>query len=146
MESMWRGDGEHCCGDQMGSGPCGVQIHALGLLSRRITLQPDRERHWFCLFPLRLSLCLPSPRALLLSSECSSGTWMKRSSFSIPCSRGLTPTDMDGWVTDCDSSLVLYLQQAKIQNLKRAREDWFHLESMVRRSSIAQCTDNYFFF
>lgn len=30
------------------------------------------------------------------SSVCSFGIWTKRSSFSIPCSLGLTPTDTDG--------------------------------------------------
>lgn len=37
--------------------------------------------------------------AFSFSSACSSGTWTKQSSFSIPYSRGRTPTDTDGWVT-----------------------------------------------
>lgn len=120
----WR---EKCCGDQpeqMDPGPCGAQIHAPGLLTRRITLQPYRVHHWFCLFSLFFfvsffPLCTPP-----LSSEFSSGTWMKQSSFSIPCLRVHMPTDMDGWVTsDCDSSGALYRQNINLKKRKKRIRD-----------------------
>lgn len=60
---------EGCCSDQskqMDLGPCGTQIHAPGLLTRRITLQPYRVQHWFSFFSLHF-FCPPlSPSLLLL--------------------------------------------------------------------------------